>query len=243
MNNLNPYEVQKFTDMAANWWDLNGPCKLLHLVNPVRVMFIQNCIDLAEQNILDVGCGAGILTESLAQLTDKNIYGIDASKAAIQAAQDHAKSQLDNTSNNFKAPIYLNSTIEQFAKSSDPTNNKFEVITCLELIEHVPDPEALIKSISELLAPNGHLFISTLNRTIKSYLEAIIGAEYILKFLPKGTHEYKSFLKPSEIWQMAKKYKLSPKAIKGLRYNPILKNFSLTDDVSVNYIMHLQKQN
>jgi 2-polyprenyl-6-hydroxyphenyl methylase / 3-demethylubiquinone-9 3-methyltransferase len=230
MTNIDANEVHKFDEIAKDWWDLNGPMKPLHDLNPLRLEFIQTGCLLNNQNMLDVGCGGGILTEALSQFG--KVVGIDQAQKAIKVATEHAKTLTS-------PPRYEIATVEEFAAQYP---GQFDVITCMELLEHVPSPYSVIASCATLLKPGGALFLSTLNRTPKAFLYAIVGAEYVLKMLPKGTHDYQRFLRPSEINEWAQKHDLSVKQIKGIRYHPFTKNYSLVDDVSVNFLMHFRKR-
>jgi len=230
--NVDQAEIQKFGDMAAYWWDLNGPCKPLHDINPLRLQFIQTHTNLAHKSILDLGCGGGILTEALSTFSAK-VTGLDQSCEVLAAARAHAIEVGLNS-----APLYVESTAEDYAKTNPA---QFDVITCMEMLEHVPSPLSILTACSHLLKPGGDLFLSTLNRTPKAFMFAIVGAEYVLNMLPKGTHDYDHFIRPSELnrWAMSQGFRL--KSMKGIRYHILTRSFSLSDDVSVNYLMHLQK--
>lgn len=229
--NVDPAEVQKFEAMAAHWWQPEGPCKPLHDINPVRLSFIQSCCDLSQKKILDIGCGGGILTESLSAFS-KHVIGLDQSADALKVARDHGIA-LENP------PQYVLATAEDFALSHA---QQFDIITCLELLEHVPSPSSIISCASQLLKPKGHLILSTLNRTPKSFVQAILGAEYILRLLPRGTHHFEKFIRPSELAKWAEPYGLTLKAIKGITYHLLSKHYTLSEDVSVNYLMHFVKE-
>lgn len=231
-SNVDLNEVEKFNKIAHKWWDPSSEFKPLHDINPLRVNYINNLFPLDKKNILDVGCGGGILAESMAKLGG-NVTGIDQSEIAIKIAKLHAKE--NNLSIDYKL---LN--IEDFLKKD---SNKFDVITCLEMIEHVPDPDSIIKSCSKKLKKNGRLYVSTINRNLKAFLFAIVGAEYILNLLPKGTHHYDKFIKPSEVKSWANGLNMNISNITGMTYNPFLKKYSLGSDVSVNYILELRFNN
>ena len=230
--NVDINEVEKFNKIAHKWWDPSSEFKPLHDINPLRVNYINDLFPLDKQNILDVGCGGGILAESMAKLGG-NVTGIDQSEIAIKIAQLHAKE--NNLSINYKL---LN--IEDFLKKN---SSKFDIITCLEMIEHVPDPASIITSCSKKLKKNGRLYVSTINRNLKAFLFAIVGAEYILNLLPRGTHHYDKFIKPSEVKSWANGLNMNISNITGMTYNPFLKKYSLGSDVSVNYILELRFNN
>lgn len=230
--NVDLNEVEKFNKIAHKWWDPSSEFKPLHDINPLRVNYINDLFPLSEKNILDVGCGGGILAESMARLGG-NVTGIDQSDIAIKIAKLHAKE--NNLSIDYKL---LN--IEDFLKKD---TSKFDVITCLEMIEHVPDPASIITSCAKKLKKNGRLYVSTINRNLKAFLFAIVGAEYILNLLPKGTHHYDKFIKPSEVKSWANSLNMNISNITGMTYNPFLKKYSLGSDVSVNYILELRFNN
>ncbi len=225
--NIDPREIDKFAAMAPRWWDPEGECKPLHDINPYRINFIHARAPLSGKTVLDVGCGGGILSESIAA-KGANITGIDASKHMISVAKLHLlESDL--------SVDYQCITIEELASKHSAC---FDVITCMELLEHVPDPVSVIHSCATLLKPDGHLFLSTLNRNPKSFVQAIIGAEYILKMLPRGTHDYSHFIRPSELETWLRQADLSLRELKGLTYNPFFKCYALSDDITVNYLAH-----
>ncbi len=228
--NIDPAEIAKFDALASRWWDINGEMKPLHEINPLRMQFIEQNINVFGLEVLDIGCGGGILSESLA-LRGAKVTAIDMAEASIQVAKLHqheSKLSID----------YHITTAEAFA-TQYPC--KFDVVTCLELLEHVPDPLSVIQACATLLKPNGKLFLSTLNRNVKSYLFAIVGAEYVLKMLPKGTHDYKKFIRPSELENWMRQAGLSMSNMIGLHYNPLTKIYKLGPDVSVNYMVCGQK--
>jgi len=232
-NNYTQSELDKFNFIAPNWWDENGPLKTLHQVNPIRIKFILenlNKTNLENLNILDVGCGGGILSESLAKL-GANVTGIDLSPDAIETAKNHA--QTANPKLNINYDLI---SIENFANNKNNLN-KFDVITCMELLEHVPDPAAILFNIKKLLTPNGIVFLSTLNRNPKSYLLAIVAAEYILNWIPRGTHEYKKFIKPSEMAELLRQNNLKINKLAGITYSLLNTKFVITDDIDVNYML------
>ena len=233
IKNLDHDEVNKFDELAAKWWDKDGEFRPLHQINPLRVDFIEERSSVKDKKVLDVGCGGGILAEALSEL-GANVTGIDASENTIGVAKSHSRSIGSDV-------IYIQNTIEEYI-SSHP-NEKFDVITCLEMLEHVPSPNEIIKSCSNLLKDDGNIFFSTINRNPRSYLFAVIGAEYILNLLPKGTHDYEKFIKPSELAKWIRDAGLNSKETIGLSYNPITGNYWLGKDIQVNYMVHAKKEN
>ena len=233
IKNLDHDEVNKFDELAAKWWDKDGEFRPLHQINPLRVDFIEERSSVEGKKVLDVGCGGGILAEALNEL-GANVTGIDASENTIGVAKSHSRSIGSDV-------IYIQNTIEEYI-SSHP-NEKFDVITCLEMLEHVPSPNEIIKSCSNLLKDDGNIFFSTINRNPRSYLFAVIGAEYILNLLPKGTHDYEKFIKPSELAKWIREAGLNSKETIGLSYNPITGNYWLGKDIQVNYMVHAKKEN
>ena len=229
--NLDTEEVKKFNDIAEVWWDLNGDFKPLHQINPLRLNYIQERCSLSGLKVLDVGCGGGILSEAMSNL-GAEVIGIDASDKTIGVAQAHGLKVNSNVN-------YIQTTIEDLLEEG--LHKNFDVITCLEMLEHVPDPSQIVKLCSGLLEDNGHAFFSTINRNPKSYLFAVIGAEYILNLPPKGTHDYSKFIKPSELASWLRSSNLSLQNTTGLSYNPLTDHYWLSSDVQVNYMMHTQK--
>jgi|TARA_B110000305_G_scaffold81414_1_gene91640 2-polyprenyl-6-hydroxyphenyl methylase/3-demethylubiquinone-9 3-methyltransferase len=229
--NLDTEEVKKFNDIAEVWWDLNGDFKPLHQINPLRLNYIQERCSLSGLKVLDVGCGGGILSEAMSNL-GAEVIGIDASDKTIGVAQAHGLKVNSNVN-------YIQTTIEDLLEEG--LHKNFDVITCLEMLEHVPDPSQIVKLCSGLLKDNGHAFFSTINRNPKSYLFAVIGAEYILNLLPKGTHDYSKFIKPSELASWLRSSNLSLQNTTGLSYNPLTDHYWLSSDVQVNYMMHTLK--
>ena len=227
-DNIDYKEVEKFNLLAHKWWDKTSEFKPLHQINPLRLNFITSKIKLSGARVLDVGCGGGILSESLAKEGAK-VTGIDQGANVIKVAKLHMKeSNLDID--------YKQLNIEDYFKLN---KEKFDVITCLEMLEHVPDPASIVRACKSLLKPNGRIFFSTINRNPKSFLFAIVGAEYILKLLPKGTHSYEKFITPSELMGWCEEEGLNFIDIVGMSYNPIIKKYSLGKDVSVNYLVEV----
>ena len=228
--NADPAELEKFAALAHRWWDATSEFKPLHEINPLRLGFIDGIASLQGKRVLDVGCGGGILSESMSQL-GAQVVGIDLGEKALKVAQLHSLEsgvQVD----------YRLVAVERLAAESPES---FDVVTCMEMLEHVPDPAAIVAACSRLVKPGGTVFFSTINRNPKAYLFAVIGAEYVLNMLPRGTHEYEKFIKPSELAAWARNAGLTVNGMKGMTYNPLTKEYSLSDDVSVNYILHTSK--
>ncbi|MBN43920.1 MAG: bifunctional 3-demethylubiquinol 3-O-methyltransferase/2-polyprenyl-6-hydroxyphenol methylase [Rhodobiaceae bacterium] len=232
MENLDHDEVNKFDELAAKWWDREGEFKPLHQINPLRVGFIKERSTLEGKKVLDVGCGGGILAQALGEL-GAEVTGIDASEKTIGVAKSHSEL--------IKSDVkFFQQTIEEFVSSNPEA--KFDVITCLEMLEHVPSPGDIINSCSKILNDNGDIFFSTINRNPKSYLFAVIGAEYVLNLLPKGTHEYEKFIKPSELAKWIRDAGLTTQETIGLSYNPLTDNYWLGKDIQVNYMVHAKRE-
>ena len=230
--NVDTQEIEKFNLLAHKWWDPTSEFKPLHEINPLRLNFIKSSVNLNGKKVLDVGCGGGILSESLAS-ANADVTGIDQGDKVIQIAKLHANESGVKVK-------YKHINIEDFYKNTD---ERFDVITCLEMLEHVPDPNSIINTCSKLLKPGGKIFFSTINKNLKAFLFAIIGAEYILNLLPKGTHEYKKFIKPSQLQAWASRNNLSFDSIIGMTYNPITQKYKLSQDTSVNYIVQASLAN
>lgn len=231
-NNVDIQEIEKFNLLAHKWWDPTSEFKPLHEINPLRLSFIKSSVNIKGKKILDVGCGGGILSESLAN-EGADVTGIDQGDRVIKIAKLHAKES------GIKVK-YKHINIEDFYKNTD---ERFDVITCLEMLEHVPDPNSIINTCSKLLMPGGKIYFSTINKNLKAFLFAIIGAEYILNLLPKGTHEYKKFIKPSQLQAWANSNGLLFDSIIGMTYNPITRKYKLSQDTSVNYIVEVSSVN
>ncbi len=231
MPNVDPNEVRKFEDLAHRWWDLDSEFKPLHDINPLRLNYIDERVQLAGKKVLDVGCGGGILSESMA-VRGATVKGIDMGEAPLSVAKLHSLEtgvEID----------YQKITVEDLAKEEA---GQYDVVTCLEMLEHVPDPSSVIASCARLVKDDGQVFFSTINRNPKAFMLAIVGAEYILNMLPKGTHEYKKFIRPSELDSWARQAGLSLNGMTGMTYNPIFQSYSLGKDVDVNYLMYFTKE-
>ena len=227
MLNADHKELEKFSQLAHRWWDKNSEFKPLHEINPLRIEWIDGHVDLAGKTVLDIGCGGGILAESMAE-RGATVTGIDLSEKALGVARLHlleSGNQVD----------YQYRSAEELAKSSA---TRFDIVTCMEMLEHVPEPASVVAACAALVKPGGHVFFSTINRNAKAYALAVIGAEFILKILPRGTHEYAKFIKPAELSRWAKSAGLQPDEIIGLSYNPLSSKYRLCRDTDVNYLMH-----
>lgn len=223
--NVHEHEINKFGAQAERWWDRNGEFKTLHDVNPLRISFIQKFINLQDKRMVDVGCGGGILTEGLAK-KGANMLGIDLSEELIDIADLHGLESGVSAS-------YKKISAEALAEA-EPAS--FDHVVCMEMLEHVPEPGSVIAACASMVKPGGYVFFSTLNRKPKAYLLAIVAAEHLLKMLPAGTHDYKTFIKPSELSQSARNAGLELQSMIGIQYNPLTKRFSLSDDIDINYI-------
>jgi 2-polyprenyl-6-hydroxyphenyl methylase/3-demethylubiquinone-9 3-methyltransferase len=230
--NVDPAEIAKFDGLAARWWDPTGEFRPLHEINPLRLDYIRQRVALSGSNVLDVGCGGGILAESLAN-QGAIVTGIDMAEGPLAVARLH---QAESGA----VVDYRRSTAEALA-AERPAG--FDVVTCLEMLEHVPSPPDVIAACSALVRPGGDVFFSTINRNPKAFLFAIVGAEYLLRLLPAGTHEYEKFIKPSELEAWAREAGLELRASIGLHYNPVTREYSLGPNLDVNYLMHFQRRN
>ena len=230
MKNVDDLEIRKFEALASRWWDPNSEFKPLHDINPLRVNYISQHINLAEKRVLDIGCGGGILAEALAH-HGATVTAIDKAEASLSVAKLHLlESQLDIS--------YQDSTAEEFAETQPA---QFDVVTCLEMLEHVPDPSSVVAACQRLVKPGGLVFFSTINRNPKSYLFAIIGAEYLLNLLPRGTHDYAKLIKPSELATWSRQAHLTLRDQIGMGYNPLTKKYSLQNSLDVNYLACYEK--
>ncbi len=223
-------EIDKFNNLAHEWWNQEGEFKTLHQINPARVEFIKKHIDLAGKQVIDVGCGGGILSESLAQ-NGALVTAIDLAPQSIEIAKLHL----------YESGLNVNYECIEIAEKAKLETEKYDVVTCLEMLEHVPDPNYIIKECAKLLKPGGRAFFSTLNRNYKSYALGVIAAEYVLQLVPKGTHDFQKFIKPSELRQLLRQNCFELIALNGIDYNPITQNFGLGNNTDINYLVACQK--
>ena len=228
--NADPAEVAKFESAAASFWDPNGEFRPLHLLNPVRVRYVSERVHLPGAALLDVGCGGGLLAESLAR-EGARVTGIDLSPGMIEVARLHA-------AEGSLAIDYRCAAAEELAARAPEA---FQVLTCMEMLEHVPQPQAMVATLSRMLAPGGALFVSTLNRNLRSFLTAIVGGEYLMRLIPRGTHEYERFIRPAELARYARAAGLTLAGLAGIELNPFTGRVALTADVAVNYLAHFTK--
>ena len=224
--NADPAELQKFSDLAHRWWDPESEFKPLHQINPLRLDWIDNTVGLSGKKVVDIGCGGGILAESMAA-RGAEVTGVDLSEKALGVARLHLYESGQTVS-------YRHISAEDIAQESPAS---FDVVTCMEMLEHVPDPASTIRACATLVKPGGKVFFSTLNRNLKAYLLAVVGAEYVLNLLPKGTHEYAKFIKPSELSRYVREAGLNVEELLGMGYNPLTKIYALGRDTDVNYLM------
>lgn len=230
-SNSDSAEISKFALMAEAWWDVEGLCKPLHIINPLRLEFMANHLTLKGRKLIDIGCGGGILTEAMARI-GAQVTGIDKSNALIEVAKKHA------AQNQLSIEYYL-ADAESFVKNH---RQSYDVVCCMELLEHVPDPRSLIQACSDLAKPGASIFFSTINRNPQAYLLAILGAEYFLKILPRGTHDYKKFIRPSELATAARQANLILHKFQGIRFNPLTQYYALGEDIRVNYLAAFSKR-
>lgn len=223
--NSDPFEIDKFNDLAHSWWDPYGDFKPLHEINPLRLNYIDAKAHVKGKTVLDIGCGGGILSESMAQ-HGAQVTGIDMSPKVLEVAKLHLYESGQRVD-------YRLISAEALALEQP---HAYDIVTCMEMLEHVPDPSSIVKACATLARPGGYIFFSTLNRNLKSYLLAVIGAEYILRLLPRGTHDYAKFIKPAELAQFCRVADLNVEEIIGMTYNPISKIYSLGKDIDVNYM-------
>lgn len=223
-------EVNKFNNLAHEWWNLDGEFKTLHHINPARLDFIKSTVNLKDKAAIDVGCGGGILAESMAKAGAK-VTAIDLAPQSIEIAKLHL----------YESELKVNYECIDIETKATSSPQQFDVLTCMEMLEHVPDPEVIIDNCSKLIKPGGFAFFSTLNRNLKSYALGVIAAEYILNLVPKGTHEYKKFIKPSEMRSLLSKYGFELSSIRGLEYNPLTQAVKLSNNVDINYMIACRK--
>lgn len=233
MTNVDPQELAKFSELAHRWWDPHSEFKPLHRINPLRLEWLERvCGGLAGRRVLDVGCGGGILTESMARRGAASVLGIDLALKPLRVAELHAlEAGVENVE-------YREIAAETLAAEQP---DAFDVVTCMEMLEHVPEPASIVRACARLVRPGGQVFFSTINRNAKAFLFAIVGAEHVLKLLPKGTHEYAKFLRPSELAQACRDAGLAVTQTRGMAYNPLTERYWLSDDTSVNYLFACQR--
>ncbi|TXH70021.1 MAG: bifunctional 2-polyprenyl-6-hydroxyphenol methylase/3-demethylubiquinol 3-O-methyltransferase UbiG [Thiothrix sp.] len=229
--NVDPNEIRKFESIAHRWWDPESEFKPLHAINPLRLNYVDERAGLKNKRVLDVGCGGGILAESMAR-RGASVKGIDLGEGPLSVASLHA---LDSQVEVDYQQIAVEALAEQEA-------GQYDIVTCMEMLEHVPVPESVIQACARLVKPGGDVFFSTINRNPKAFMLAVVGAEYLLNMLPKGTHEYAKFIRPSELEFAARQARLSLQDIKGMTYNPLFQSYRLGKDIDVNYLMHFKKE-
>jgi len=230
MSNVDPAEIARFSAIAQSWWDPAGEMRPLHDLNPVRLEYVERSAPLQNGRVLDVGCGGGLLSEAMAR-RGAHVTGLDMAEELIRVAREHA-------SDTRTAVEYVLGSAEDHAAVAP---EKYDIVTCMEMLEHVPDPAAVIAALARLVRPGGHVVVSTINRTPRAYALAVLGAEYVLRLLPKGTHTYEKFLRPSELAHWARDVGLEVTDVSGLAYDPFARRASLGTDARVNYLMRLHK--
>ena len=228
--NADPLEISKFSELAHRWWDPTSEFRPLHEINPLRLEWINARAPLAGKNVIDIGCGGGVLSESMAK-KGADVTGIDLSEKALKVADLHS----------LESGVQLRYQLISAEDMAAQEAGQYDVVTCMEMLEHVPDPASIVRAAATLVKPGGHVFFSTLNRNAKAYLFAVIGAEYILRMLPRGTHDYGKFITPAELSQYARLAGLQVDGLKGLTYNPLTKIYSLNNDTDVNYMVACSK--
>lgn len=228
--NADPLELKKFSDLAHQWWDPTSEFRPLHEINPLRLDWINSHAPLAGKKVVDIGCGGGILAESMAR-KGADVTGIDLSEKALKVADLHS----------LESGVQVRYELIAAEDLAGRETERFDVVTCMEMLEHVPDPAAIVAACARLAKPGGRIFFSTISRNPKAYLHAVLGAEYILRLLPKGTHDYAKFITPAELSQFARQANLTVDALKGMGFNPLTKIYSLNSDTSVNYLMACTK--
>ncbi|OGT79559.1 MAG: bifunctional 3-demethylubiquinol 3-O-methyltransferase/2-polyprenyl-6-hydroxyphenol methylase [Gammaproteobacteria bacterium RIFCSPLOWO2_02_FULL_61_13] len=228
--NLDPAQITNFERLTGQWWDPEGPLRTLHVINPIRLRYIDAEVRLSGKQVLDLGCGGGLLSEAMA-MRGATVTGVDASEAAIRTARSHGTISGARVN-------YVHGTAESLSASGA---GGFQVITCMELVEHVPDPDSTLQACARLLQPGGDLILSTLNRNLKAYLGAVVAAEYLFRLLPIGTHDYARFIRPAELRRMLARHGFTVIDLVGLQYFPWLDRCSLSNDVSINYMVHARR--
>jgi 2-polyprenyl-6-hydroxyphenyl methylase / 3-demethylubiquinone-9 3-methyltransferase len=228
--NVDPAEIARFEAAASRWWDPQGEMRPLHDLNPVRLAYVERAGPLVERTVLDVGCGGGLLAEAMSR-KGARVTGIDLADDLLQVARLHA----------LEDGVAVDYRLESAEQHAVENSGRYDIVTCMEMLEHVPDPAAVVAALAQLARPGGHVFVSTLNRTLKSYATAVIGAEYVLRLLPAGTHTYEKFIRPSELRHWARAAGLTVEDMAGLDYDPFSRQARLATDASVNYLMHLRR--
>lgn len=228
--NADPLELKKFSDLAHQWWDPTSEFRPLHEINPLRLEWINSRAPLAGKTVIDIGCGGGILAESMAK-KGAHVTGIDLSEKALKVADLHS----------LESGVQVRYELIAAEDMAEREAGRFDIVTCMEMLEHVPDPAAIVAACAKLVKPGGKVFFSTINRNPKAYLHAILGAEYLLRLLPKGTHDYAKFITPAELSQFARRADLTVDTLRGMGFNPLTKIYALNHDTSVNYLLACTK--